>query len=104
LELQITALVPDHPVIADPPLGLQPENLAQVPDRRLAPVIVLRLSRWLGKTTIMFHQILLLQIMVGRLVAGGRLRAQAILTEKAETGPPETKIFAEDFALLDKGI
>jgi hypothetical protein len=34
----------------------------------------------------------------------GLSRAQAILTQKAATGPPESKIFAKDFALLDKGL
>jgi hypothetical protein len=34
----------------------------------------------------------------------GLSRARAILNQKAASGPPESKIFAKDFASLDKGL
>lgn len=34
----------------------------------------------------------------------GLSRAQAILNQQAASGPPESKIFAKDFASLDKGL
>jgi len=34
----------------------------------------------------------------------GLSRAQAILNQKAASGPPESKMFAKDFASLDKGL
>src|SRR4030081_1133385 len=49
LQLQITAFVPDHPVVTDRALGLQTENLTQFAGGRLPPVIVLRLGRRAGK-------------------------------------------------------
>src|SRR5882762_3753908 len=57
LQLQRTALVPDHPVVADRSLGLYAENLAKLAGGRLSPVIVLRLCRRPGKTSVVLPQI-----------------------------------------------
>src|SRR5215469_736073 len=70
LQLQVTPLVPEDPVLADRALCLQPKNFAQFTRCWLPPVIVLRLRRCPCKTAVVLRQILLLQIFVRRLVGG----------------------------------
>src|ERR1041385_4662243 len=44
LQLQITIVMPNYPVISNRAFGFEAENLSQFPARRLAPVIILRLG------------------------------------------------------------
>ena len=55
--------------MADSALGLQAEDLTESPSGRLATVIVLRLSCWNRKPSVVRRQIFFFQILVGGLVA-----------------------------------
>src|ERR1700686_1724088 len=85
-QLQRTAFVPDHPVVADRALGLEAENLPQFAGGRLAAVIVLRLRRWLGEASVVLRQIRFLQILVRGFVARDLLPPQ-LLDQPILMGP-----------------
>jgi hypothetical protein len=77
-QLQKTAVVPDHPVVADRALGLQAENLTQFAGGRLPSVIILRLGRRPGKASVVLWQILFFQILVGGFIAVDLLPPQLL--------------------------
>ena len=77
-KLKKAIVVAHHPVRADPPCRLQPEDLVQLPRARFAAVIILRSGRRPRKPPVVFRQILPLQIGVGLRVRGNLLAAQLL--------------------------
>src|SRR5512144_3012419 len=77
-QLQIATVMPNHPVVADRPLSLYSKDLPQFPCLGLASMIVFRLNCSLRKTPVVFGQILLFQILIGRRVTGNPFPPQLL--------------------------
>src|ERR1017187_6096540 len=76
VHLQKPILIPHHPVVADHPLRLQPEDFIQCRLARLLVVIVLRRGCRTREAPVVVRQIFALQILVGALIALDLLAAQ----------------------------
>src|SRR6202022_2218711 len=64
------SMVPHHPIVADPPLGLQAEDPLQFATARPPSVVVFLLRCGLRKASVVLQQILLLQVLVRGFIAG----------------------------------
>src|ERR1035437_4002668 len=76
VHLQKPILVPHHPVVADHPFRLQPEDLIQRRLVRLLVMIVLRRRCRMREAPVVVRQVFALQILVGALIAPDVLAPQ----------------------------
>jgi len=68
-QLQVAALMPDYPIVAEAALGLDAEHFLEFPSGRLASVIILRRSRRNCKSSVVGREIFFFQILVHGCVA-----------------------------------